>query len=252
MAPALAARGIGQGEGEDGGRRGRGRALGGLGRRTWYRVGATDRLLQSRRHVIDFLYFYVNANLNGKQWIQSLGLGEKYEVVILPAIMLFFILGGFAGNLLSAPLAERHGKKWVIAAGMVIAGAMLVPMIFSRDVWVAGACGTLLGLGWGAFIAADWAFACTLMPKQKTGSYMGIWDVTTLMPQVLAPVIAGPLRDGIFNARVARLVLEMGKEAGERAAEAVAHQWLYATIIIYFVVGLWLLKHVREPRISGQ
>lgn len=197
---------------------------------------------------LTYLYFYVNANLNGHAWLISLGLSDKYEGAILPAIMLFFIAGGFAGNLLSAPVSERWGKKLAIGLGMVLAGVMVIPLIFTRDVWTAVGCGMLLGCGWGAFIAADWAFACTLMPKQKAGSYMGIWDVTTLLPQILAPVIAGPIRDGIYNRLAPQRITELGQTAGQLAAEATAHQWLYATIILYFIAGLWLLKHVREAR----
>ena len=73
----------------------------------------------------------------------------------------------------------------------------------------------LLGCGWGAFIAADWAFACTLMPKQQAGSYMGIWDVTTLLPQIIAPVIAGPLFDSIVNARLAEFTARLGPASGQ-------------------------------------
>jgi len=197
---------------------------------------------------LTYIYFYVHANLEIQNWLDSLGLSDSLAGAVLPSIMIFFILGGLVGNLLSAPLAERYGKKWVINAGMTLAGVLVVPLIFTHDVWVAIGCGSILGIGWGAFIAADWAFACTLMPKQKAGTYMGIWDVTTLMPQILAPVIAGPIRDGIFNSRVNELVAQLGRELGERSAEALAHQWLYATIIVYFVLGLLLLRRVREKR----
>ena len=197
---------------------------------------------------LTYLAYYVGANLDTASWLAGLGLGEKYAAVALPAILLFFIIGGFAGNLLSAPLAETHGKKLTILLGMVLAGAMVVPLIFTHNVWVAVGCGSLMGCGWGAFISADWAFACTLMPKQKAGSYMGIWDVTTLLPQVLAPVVAAPIRDSIYNARVAQFITQLGEQAGQRAAEASAHQWLYATIIVYFIVGLLLLRRVKEAR----
>jgi Na+/melibiose symporter-like transporter len=195
---------------------------------------------------LTYVAYYVESNLDGAGWLASLGVsGESakhLEGAILPAVLTFFILGGLVGTLLSAPLAERFRKKGVIGGGMVLAGIMVIPLICTSNVWIAVASGGLLGVGWGAFIAADWAFACTLMPKQKTGSFMGIWDVTTLLPQVLAPVIAAPVRDGIFNANLARL--------GERGADALAIQWLYASILLYFIAGLVLLRHVREQRDS--
>ncbi len=192
---------------------------------------------------LTYVAYYVESNLDGAGWLERLGvtggLAQQLEGAILPAVLTFFIFGGLLGTLLSAPLAARFRKKGVIGGGLVLAGCMVIPLIFTSSVWIAAGAGCLLGLGWGAFLASDWAFACTLMPKHKTGSYMGIWDVTTLMPQVLAPVIAAPIRDGIFSASLARL--------GERGADAFAIQWLYATIILYFIAGLILLRFVREP-----
>ena len=201
---------------------------------------------------LTFIYFYVHANLDVESWLASLGLGDSLAGVVLPAIMIFFILGGLVGNLSSAPLAERYGKKFVINAGMVVAGVMVVPLILTSNVWTAVLSGLILGCGWGAFIASDWAFACTLMPKQQAGTYMGIWDVTTLLPQILAPVIAGPVRDVLFNSRLAELVALAGQARGERLAEAYAHQWVYATIIVYFILGLVLLRPVREKPPVGR
>jgi len=201
---------------------------------------------------LTYIYFYVNSNLNGEAWLREVGLPAVPVKALLPAIMLFFVFGGFIGNVLSAPLAERRSKRFAIAAGMVLAGVMLVPLILTHNVWTAVACGCVLGAGWGCFIASDWAFACTLMPKQKAGSYMGMWDVTTLIPQVLAPAIGGPIGDGVFAANVARLTAQLGHEAGQRAAEALAHQWLYSTIFIYFIAGLLLLTRVRERRAPAE
>jgi len=192
---------------------------------------------------LTFVKYYVEVNLDRESWLADIGISQDrigdYLGLVTPAMLVFFILGGLAGNLLAAPLAERFGKKSVIAGGMILACIMDIPMIFTTNVWVAIIAGSFLGIGWGAFIAADWAFACSLMPKDRAGSFMGIWDVSTLLPQILAPVIAGGLiRDIVFNANVARL--------GEQAAEALAHRAILASIIVFFVAGIYLLKFVRE------
>jgi MFS family permease len=196
---------------------------------------------------IAYVSYYVKANLDGAGWLASLGLSpdkaQSLASIVTPAMLLFFILGGLAGNLVAAPLAERHGKKAVIAWGMALAGLMLIPLIFTTSVWVAIGSGMLLGVGWGAFIASDWAFACTLMPKARTGAYMGLWGIMNLLPQVLSPVIAGALRDPLFNYGVRHGL------AG-RAAEALAHQWIFGTIIVYFALGLVLLRNVREQHLA--
>lgn len=194
---------------------------------------------------LSFVAYYVEVNLDKEVWLLSLGVSsgnvERFAGLVTPLMLMFFILGGLAGNFASAPFSKRFGKKGVIAGGMVLAGIMVIPLVFTSSVWVAISAGSVLGIGWGAFIASDWAFACTLIPKDKVGSYMGIWDVTTLLPQIIAPIISGGIiRDLVFNANVIRL--------GERAAEALAYQWVFASIPLYFAAAIFLLRFVREER----
>ncbi len=194
---------------------------------------------------LTFVKYYADINLDKDAWLGTFGIAGgnagNYHGLVAPAMLMFFILGGLAGNFASAPLSEKYGKKSVIAGGLIVAGIMDIPLIFTTDVWVAIGAGTVLGAGWGAFLAADWAFACTLMPKSQAGSFMGIWDVSTLLPQIIAPVIAGGLiRDFAFKANESRL--------GAHAAEALAHQWILASLLVYFALSIALLKFVREKR----
>jgi Na+/melibiose symporter-like transporter len=190
---------------------------------------------------LTFVAYYTAANLDRAAFLRAIGMeGKLPESIVLPAMLVTFILGGLAGNLLSPALARRIGKKAVIAGGLVWSGSLFVPLIFTHTVTTAVMAGAALGIGWGAFIAADWAFACTLMPKTRAGTFMGVWDITTLLPQVIAPIIAGPLRDVITAAKSAQL--------GVHSAEALAYQWVFALVILYFSIGLVLLRPLRELR----
>jgi len=195
----------------------------------------------------NYVNWYTIANLDRQGWLQSFGLSaetaQKYQNSVLAAMLVFFILGGIAGNLLCAPLARRFGKKWVITVGLGFAALFFVPLIFTSSVWTAIACGSILGIGWGAFLAADWAFACTLMPVERAGVFMGLWCLTNLMPQVLAPIISGPLRDLLFAYYQPAL--------GELGAEAQAYRWVFATVIFWFVLGMLILRNVREERTAA-
>ena len=117
--------------------------------------------------VIPFLAFWITG---------------KIDRVLAPRLAALLALGAAQGVLgwymVMSGLVDRVSvSQYRLAAHLTLAVVILAAVL-----WVA------LGIGWGAFIAADWAFACTLMPKQHAGTYMGVWDVTTLLPQVLAPI----------------------------------------------------------------
>lgn len=175
---------------------------------------------------IFFIYRFAKTNLN---------VGEHRELaaVLLAAI----IIGAVAGNIAGGYLCDRIGKRRVIYMGMAISIALMIPLIFSTNIREAIYFGAVLGIGWGAFIAADWAFAFTLIPKERTARYMGLWDLTALAPQMVAPLIAGIARD--------RLVTML--PGGPAAAEAEAFRFVFSFAILYFIAGLIVLGYVREP-----
>jgi MFS family permease len=176
---------------------------------------------------IPFVYYFVEANLHVPEeriWLAA---------VLLAAI----ILGAVAGNLTGGYLCDRVGKRRVIFMGMALTIVFMLPMIFARDIITAIAYGVGLGAGWGAFIAADWAFAFTLIPKEKTARYMGVWDMTALAPQMVAPMAAGFARDRLL---------------GLPGGEATAYQLIFSFAIVYFIIGLVILGYVREQPISRE
>lgn len=195
---------------------------------------------------LHFSFFFAKSNLRGEEWLVSLGIAPEKapgmvegDAMVAP-LLASFIIGGVVGSMLGPRLARSIGRKAVIASGVVWSGALFLPLIFTTNPWVAAGLGIALGIGWGAFLAIDWSFACSLMPKTVTGTFMGLWDITTLLPQILAPIIAGPIFDAIFAAHKAAL--------GIRGANAVACQWVLCLVVVYFAAGLFLLRPLREER----
>jgi MFS-type transporter involved in bile tolerance (Atg22 family) len=175
---------------------------------------------------IFFIYRFAKTNL---------GVGEHRELaaVLLAAI----IVGAVAGNVIGGKLSDQIGKRRVIYGGMAVSIALMIPLIFARHIHEALCYGLFLGVGWGAFIAADWAFAFTLIPKERTARYMGLWDLTALAPQMVAPLLAGIARDRLLP------ILP----GGGMAAEAEAYRFIFSFAILYFIAGLIVLGFVHEP-----
>ncbi len=201
----------------------------------------------------DWVNYYTKINLDREGWLLSLGIGadsvEKYLEIVLAGMMVFFLIGGLAGNLISAPLANWQSKKRVVGLGIVLSGAMVVPLILTGDVWRAITAGAVLGIGWGAFVASDWAFGCSLMPKDRAGTFMGMWMLTSLVPAMLSPALSGIVRDLFYNSGLAKLTATgMATELASPIAEAAAHRWVFGLIILFFTFGFIILQRVKEQK----
>ncbi|MDM7461104.1 MAG: MFS transporter [bacterium] len=139
-------------------------------------------------------------------------------------------LTGVLGNWLAGVLADRMSKKQMIYACIALMCACAGLFLTAQNLTLVYLTGALFGVAWGAYAAVDWALASNLVPTHESGRYMAIWHIAMTMPQVVAPLIAGPLGDWL-NA-------QYGLGTGWR--------WIFLLAPIYFLASAWLLKPVQE------
>lgn len=128
------------------------------------------------------LFFYVQRVL-GAHTVDS----AKQLTGIL---IVGFTIVGAAGAALAARPSDRADKRLVATLGG--GGFMLALIIFiaSNAVMGAAAATVVAGIGWGAFLVADWAIACRILPPGAMASAMGVWNLAIVIPQVIAPALA--------------------------------------------------------------
>ncbi|WP_083701699.1 MFS transporter [Tersicoccus sp. Bi-70] len=96
---------------------------------------------------------------------------------------------------IAGPASDRIGRRkpFVIGASLVIAAASLIAAFvptFSGALVAA----IVLGIGFGAYLAVDFALLTEVLPAAANrGRDMGVINIAASLPQVLAPVIAWPL-----------------------------------------------------------
>lgn len=96
---------------------------------------------------------------------------------------------------LAGRLSDRLGKRriFVVIAGIVIAIATLI-LAFVPTWGAALVAASILGVGFGAFMAVDIAIITEVLPSAgDRGKDLGVINIANAMPQVLAPVIAAPI-----------------------------------------------------------
>ena len=83
-------------------------------------------------------------------------------------------------------------KPLVIASSVIIALASLI--LAFAPTWIGGLAGAVvLGIGFGAYLAVDFALITQVLPTgMDRGRDLGVINIANSLPQVIAPLIASP------------------------------------------------------------
>jgi MFS family permease len=136
----------------------------------------------------------------------------------------------------AALLSNRVGRKKVIFATALAgaAGASIVASAPTLEIAIAGA--ALLGLGAGSFLAVDWALMTDIIPKEETGRYMGLANVTEAIAATPLPA----LLSGLTITAVSMALADDRAPEGPRLAIALS--------LALFACGLLTLSRVDPTR----
>lgn len=122
---------------------------------------------------------------------QTQGIAPSTGVLILTGLYAVFVI---VTSVLGGKLSDRLGRRkpLVIGSSIVIAAASLTIGFF--PVWpgaIVGAC--VLGVGFGTYLAVDFALITQVLPKASDrGKDLGVINIANSLPQVIAPLIAYP------------------------------------------------------------
>jgi MFS family permease len=149
---------------------------------------------------------------------------DASRTLLLPAIIAAGVISWPAGW-----LSDRVGRKPLVYAsqGLLALGALVYAVAPSRT-WVLWA-GVPAGLAYGAFTAVEWAFGAALVPRKAAAKYLAFWNLSAVLPQVLATPIGGPVGSALSK---------YGGGLGWRVDFGIA--------VVLCIVGAYFLKHVRE------
>lgn len=131
--------------------------------------------------------------------------------------------------------SDRYGRKrFVYAAGamqILVAGYFIAFYPTQQSIVIA--LGALYGIGYGLYLAVDWALACDTIPdRAKAAKDMGLFHVAQTLPNSIIPVIEGGLIDN-FNRHVA-------PNSGYRVA--------FGSVILFFSLGTIFVSRIRSVR----
>ena len=150
--------------------------------------------------VVNRLAFLVAANnLAGFMvyFFQERFAGLKGEKAAGPASTTIMFVGIFIllTALPSGWLADRFGKKLLVAISGILAaaGTFIVVLIPNLTAVYVGGC--LIGAGVGLFYSANWALGTEIVPRDQAGRYLGLSNLAGAGAGAIGAYIGGPLAD---------------------------------------------------------
>ncbi len=135
--------------------------------------------------LLGFLLFFVRDSL-GVQGADAV----KTQTALL---FISFTVAAIAGAIAAARPTDRYDKRAVVSVAVAVIAVALALLALAPNLGVAYAAAVLAGAAWGAFVTADWALASAVLPGGALATAMGIWNVATTVPQILAPLLTAPL-----------------------------------------------------------
>lgn len=156
-------------------------------------------------------------------------LGEPNPQQATMRLMLPAIAMAALSSVPSGVLSDRIGRRRLIFLSQFLMAAGAALFVVAPNLRVATLAGLPAGLAYGVFTAVEWALACNLLPQGQAARYLGVWNASAVIPQILGFVLAGVIGSAISNE---------WPGVGWRADFVIA--------LVCCLVGAYFLRFVRE------
>ncbi len=172
--------------------------------------------------VQDFLQFYMRDAVKAAHPEQQ----TTNFIIILS-------LTSLVSALIVGWLSDRFGRKRMVYVSGGFMAAVGLIFIVTQSLPIVLAAGAIFGIGYGAYTSVDWALVADVLPsRQHYARDMGVWNISLSLPQVIAPIIGGPLIDSFTHS----------------GNPILGYQLLFAMSIIYCLIGTVTVRFIRGVR----
>lgn len=138
--------------------------------------------------LLNFLQFFLKDYLRIPRFTEATG-----------AVTATVVIGALGSAFAAGWLSDRIGRRAIVSVSTLIMGTLCLVFLTAPSYHLMLALGVIFGVGYGGYISVDWALGTDVLPSRASAAKdLGIWGISFTLPQVLAPLIGGPLLDA-FN-----------------------------------------------------
>jgi MFS family permease len=151
---------------------------------------------------------------------------ESWTGVLLGFVAVCLLASALGGG----ALADRFGRRRLVALSALVAAFGTLLLLLTRDMTLVIVGGCIVGAGTGTFMATNWALGTDLAPPGEAGRYLGIANMAGAGAGIVGAGIGGPLAD-FFN----------GLEPG------LGYLVIFSLYGVLFLLSVVALRQVKLP-----
>lgn len=126
--------------------------------------------------------------------------------------VLFAVYAVFAGlfSIMIPRIARRMGNKKVYALGLILGALGFIGMALIKDKWLLILPMVGIGVAWGAILAMPYSILAKSMDAEGTGLYMGLFNFTITIPQIIMGLTGGVIVRYLCNGNAVMMIVGAG------------------------------------------
>ncbi len=133
-----------------------------------------------------FAIYFLQGRL-GFDGDAAAGPASRLKLVVGVLVLLFALPSGW--------LADKVGRRVLVAISGVMATVGTVILLLSPTMTVIMIGGSIVGAGIGMFFTTNWALGTDIVPKKDAGKFLGISNLAGAGAGAVGAYIGGPLAD---------------------------------------------------------
>ena len=188
----------------------------------WWVVNRLAFLVGST-NVATFLLFFLQERFASLRGEKAAGPAATITMFVGVFILLTALPSGW--------LADRLGKKSLVAAAGILAtaGTAVIILIPAMTAIYVGGC--MIGAGVGLFYSANWALGTEIVPREQAGRFLGLSNLAGAGAGAIGAYIGGPIADSLGYTTI------------------MAIYGLLFFLSIFALLGISELRTVRQPAV---